>query len=228
MGNATVINSREGNDVTVDNQFSQRKLAFITHLILQSKQVSSVRLSRGIWQLLLQKPSSWCGEEKEISEINGKGRVGGEGRKHITQKYIFLCCMAAPLSKCCLSINMPVNGEMWLFDAFWHPASAHDSNTFTSSVFFLCPISFSMEVSRKTRGYNKWQRGEVGQPRAAAPLYRGRSGRRLKQSFRLTWTFRQGHRLRASYGTLVFFFLFFFYEFMASCQENNCSWKYTR
>ena len=48
MGNAAVINSREGNEVTVDSQFSQRKLAFITHLILRSKQVSYVRLSRGI------------------------------------------------------------------------------------------------------------------------------------------------------------------------------------
>lgn len=52
MGNASVINSREGNEVTVDSQFSQRKLAFITHLILRSKQVSCARLSRGIWQLL--------------------------------------------------------------------------------------------------------------------------------------------------------------------------------
>lgn len=34
-----------------------------------------------------------------------------------------------------------------------------------------------MKVSRKTRGYNKLQRGEVGQPAAAALLYGGRSGR---------------------------------------------------
>lgn len=86
MGNATVINSREGNEVTVDSQFSQRKLAFITHLILRSKQVSCARLSRGIWQLLLQKPSSWCGEEKGTAKINGIGREGRGRRKYITQE----------------------------------------------------------------------------------------------------------------------------------------------
>lgn len=75
MGKAAVINSREGNEVTVDSQFSQRKLAFITHLILRSKQVSCARLSRGIWQLLLQKPSSRYDEEKGEVKING---IGGE------------------------------------------------------------------------------------------------------------------------------------------------------
>lgn len=199
--------------MTVDNQFSQRKLAFITHLILQSKQVSCVRLSRGIWQVFLQQPSSWCGEEKEIAEINGKGRVGGEGRKHINQKCIFLCYVTEPLSKCCLPVNMLVNVEMWLFDAFWHPTSAHDSNTVTSSVFFLCPISFSMKVSRKTRGYNKLQRGEVGQPAAAALLYGGRSGRQanLDVTRDTGW-----ERVLGNWSF-----------FMASCQENNYSSKYT-
>lgn len=47
MGSVAVINSREGNEVTVDSQFSKRKLAFITHLILWSKQVSCARLSTG-------------------------------------------------------------------------------------------------------------------------------------------------------------------------------------
>lgn len=47
MGSVTVINLKEGNEVTVDSQFSRRKLAFITHLILRSKQVSCARLSRG-------------------------------------------------------------------------------------------------------------------------------------------------------------------------------------
>ncbi|CAB1349439.1 unnamed protein product [Coregonus sp. 'balchen'] len=42
--NATVIILREGNEVTVDSQFSQRKLAFITCLILRSKQVSLYRV----------------------------------------------------------------------------------------------------------------------------------------------------------------------------------------
>lgn len=47
MGSIGVINSREGNEVTVDSQFSKRKLAFIRHLILWSKQVSCARLSTG-------------------------------------------------------------------------------------------------------------------------------------------------------------------------------------
>lgn len=45
MWSATVINS-QGNEVTVNTQFSQRRIAFITHLILWRKQVSSERLSR--------------------------------------------------------------------------------------------------------------------------------------------------------------------------------------
>lgn len=117
-------------------------------------------------------------------------RESGRGRKKTYQSEMPLFVLYDGASK-----QMLLNGEMWLFDAFWHPASAHDSNTFTSSVFFLCPISFSMEVSRKTRGYNKLQRGEVG--RVLQLCCRGRSGRRLQQSFRLTWTLRRGHRLRA-------------------------------
>lgn len=48
MRNASVIKRKEGNEVTVDSQFSQRKPAFIAHLIPGSKQVSCLRLSRGI------------------------------------------------------------------------------------------------------------------------------------------------------------------------------------
>lgn len=48
MRNASVIKWKEGNEVTVDSQFSQRKPAFIAHLILGSKQVSCRRLRRGI------------------------------------------------------------------------------------------------------------------------------------------------------------------------------------
>lgn len=159
--NATVINSREGNEVTVDSQFSQRKLAFITHLILQSKQVSCVRLSRGIWQLLLQKPSSWCGEEKETAKINGMGRVVGETRKHINQEgrwnspfcVIWWSSKANAtykrgyplifqwLARCGFLLNSLMLSDTQLLQ--------HDSNTFTSSLLFLCPISFTIKVSQK-------------------------------------------------------------------------------
>lgn len=148
MRSASVIKWKEGNEVTVDSQFSQRKLAFIAHLILGSKQVSCLRLSRGIWQLLL-KPSSWCGDEKETAKINGIRRVGGEGRKHINQE-------GRSNSPSCVSVTAQER-KRWvekrlihwlrrflhLFDAFGICLLQPDSFTFThpsvlpSNIIFL-------------------------------------------------------------------------------------------
>lgn len=156
MGNATVINSREGNEVTVDSQFSQRKLAFITHLILRSKQVSCARLSRGIWQLPLQKPSSWCGEEKETAKINGIGREGGGRRKHINQEgqwYSPWCVMWwSSKANANYKWGHPLICQRlvrcgFLLDSLMLSGTRllrHDSITFTSSPLFLCPISFTI------------------------------------------------------------------------------------
>lgn len=70
----------EGEEVTVDSQFSLRKPAFITHLILRSKQVSVRGGGERYDNCVCAQASSWCGEE-------GTGRGGGVERAAVEKTY---------------------------------------------------------------------------------------------------------------------------------------------
>lgn len=174
MGNATVINSREGNEVTVDSQFSQRKLAFITHLILRSKQVSCARLSRGIWQLLLQKPSSWCRwkEGNSKNKLNRGRRKKEEENISITKaNEIHLAVLYDEAAKQMLTINGAIRWyisdccNVAFFSSLWCFLAANfcgvTAITFTRSPLFLCPISFAIKLSEKHEAVINY-RGGVG------------------------------------------------------------------
>lgn len=183
MGSVAVINSREGNEVTVDSQFSKRKLAFITHLILWSKQVSCARLSTGDMTTSFAETIilMWW---RERNSKNKKRREGGR-RKHINQEghWNSPCCIMWWSSRGNANYKWghPVICR-WLvwcgfFSTLWCFLAPNfcgmTAITLTGSALLLCPISFTIKLSEKHEPIINYWRGKIGQAHAAILLYRG-------------------------------------------------------
>lgn len=125
---------------------------------------------RGIWQLLLLKPSFWCGEEKGTVKIK-KRREGGR-RKHINQEghWNSPCCIMWWSSRGNANYKWghPVICR-WLvwcgfFSTLWCFLAPNfcgmTAITLTGSALLLCPISFTIKLSEKHEPIINYWRGK--------------------------------------------------------------------
>lgn len=151
-GNASVINS-QGNEVTVDSQFSRRKLAFITHRILWSKQASRERLSRRMTTSFAETVIlMWMKRRKKIQQIiNGEKITQGGTDQSKKSQWIHLLLISDDAAKQILSLKEAVpwhvnNGwDVALFSALWGFSPPDiwgvTAITFTGSTLIWFPIS---------------------------------------------------------------------------------------